>query len=72
MLIFIGDYVNKKLEEGGAGSAVAKLLGVSTSMVSEYKNNRYNSSLEVAKRVYTIDKVVLHPFDERSLQYELR
>jgi len=68
-MVKIQDYISSQLEEITSIELKAK-LGVSLSMLSSYKKS-YNPSLEVAKRVYEIDKVVLHPYAEESLKYEL-
>lgn len=68
-MVKIQDYIAGQLEEITSIELKTK-LGVSLSMLSSYKKS-YNPSLEVAKRVYKIDKVVLHPYAEESLKYEL-
>jgi hypothetical protein len=68
-MVKIQEYVAAQLEELTSIELKDK-LGVSLSMISSYKKS-YNPSLEVAKRVYKADKVVLHPFAEESLKYEL-
>lgn len=50
---------------------VADLLGISKSMVSNYKAKRFFPSIEVAIRVYKLESLALHPFAEESLQYEI-
>ena len=71
-LNFIKDYVDKRIDEDGEkGSEVAESIGISTSMVSSYKNHKYNPSLSVAKKVYLRDNIVLHPFSEESLKFEI-
>ncbi len=65
----IQEYVESKLEEVEA-KELAKALGVSASMISAYKKS-FNPSLEVAKRVYQMDGIVLHPFAEESLKKEI-
>ncbi len=39
-------------------------------MLSSYKKS-YRPSLDVAKRIYATDNVVLHPFAEESLKHEI-
>jgi predicted transcriptional regulator len=67
----IKQYIESKLESGKAGYEIAKLLGVSNGQVSSYKNGTGIASLTVAKTVYKIDQVVLHPFSEESLKFEI-
>jgi len=68
-MVTIQDYVAQQLEEITSIELKNK-MEVSLSMLSSYKKS-YNPSLEVAKRVYIKDNVVLHPFAEESLKYEL-
>jgi len=68
-MVTIQSYVKHKLEEI-TSIQLADELGVSLSMISAYKKS-FNPSLDVAKKVYARDKVVLHPFAEESLKYEL-
>jgi len=68
-MVKIQEYIANQLEELTSVELKDK-LGVSLSMISSYKKS-YNPSLDVAKRVYQADKVVLHPYAEESLQYEL-
>lgn len=68
-MVTIQEYVAKQLEELTSIELKDK-LGVSLSMISSYKKS-YNPSLEVAKRVYKQDNIILHPFAEESLKYEL-
>ena len=67
---FVKQYILEQLEIYES-KELAPRLGVSISMLSSYKCQGYNPSLTVAKTVYTLDKVVLHPFSEESLQFEL-
>lgn len=69
-VVHIHTYIDELLDSGATSSEVAEDLGISMSMISHYKK-RYNASIEVAKRVYANDGVVLHPFSEESLKYEL-
>jgi len=68
-MIFIKEYVVSQLEEI-TSIELAEKLCVSVSMISAYKKS-YNPSLAVALRAYDVDKVILHPFAEESLKYEL-
>lgn len=68
----IQPYILGKLDEGITSVDLQHLLGVGASMISAYKKGDYNPSLEVAIRVYVGDGVVLHPFSEESLNYEMK
>lgn len=68
-MVTIQDYVVEQLEELTSIELKDK-MGVSLSMLSSYKKS-YNPSLEVAKRIYAKDNVVLHPFAEQSLIFEI-
>lgn len=70
-LIFIKDYVYKQLEIE-TSAALAKKLKLSIAMLSSYKTQNYKPSLTVAKTVYKLDGIVLHPFSEESLQFEIK
>jgi len=69
-LRLIKDYIEEQLLTYESKD-LAPRLKVSISMLSSYKRQGYNPSITVAKTVYTLDKVVLHPFSEESLKYEL-
>jgi len=66
----VQEYVALQLESLDS-IALKDKMGVSLSMISAYKKS-YNPSLEVAKRVYTLDNIVLHPFSEAGLKRELK
>jgi len=68
-MVTIQNYVATQLEELSSIELRDK-LGVSLSMLSSYKKS-YNPSLAVAKRVYLVDSIVLHPYSEASLKYEI-
>ena len=68
-ILHVKDYVLYKLEDITA-TELATILGTSTCMVTNYKKHKYNASLPVAKRVYKLEGVVLHPFSEDSLKWE--
>lgn len=67
---FIKEYILEQLETFDS-KELANRLKVSVAMLSNYKHQGYNPSITVAKTVYTLDKVVLHPFSEESLQFEI-
>lgn len=69
-LVFIKDYLLQKLEEKTSVD-LANELRVSVSMLSSYKLQGYKPSITVAKRVYELDRIALHPFSAESLEYEL-
>jgi len=68
-MVTIQEYVANQLETLNSVELKDK-LGVSLSMLSSYKKS-YNPSLDVAKRVYLADNIVLHPYAEESLRYEI-
>jgi len=71
-MLFISDYLKDKLATGMTNKDIANELDLTVAMVGQYRLKRgYNASLSTAKKVYTIDEVVLHPFSEESLKYEI-
>lgn len=50
---------------------LAKHLGVVKCMVSKYKNGLHTPSLTTAITIYKKDKVVVHPYSEKSLIKEI-
>ena len=71
-MVHISDYIQSKLDTGMANKEIAAELDLTVAMVGQYRLKRgYNASLSTAKKVYATDKVVLHPFSEESLKYEL-
>jgi len=69
---FIQPWLNGKLEGGLSQQEAESLLGVGRSMVTAYKKGDYNPSLAVAITVYKGEGVVLHPFSEDSLKFEIK
>jgi len=67
----IADYVAQLVDKGIQGIEIAEKLGVSVSMVSSYKGGSYNPSITVAKRIFTTDGIVFHPFSKSGLQLEI-
>ena len=67
-MVTVQGYVLEQLVELDS-QGLANKMGVSLSMLSAYKKS-YKPSLEVAKKVYLADKVILHPFSEESLKFE--
>jgi len=71
-MVLIEDYLNEKVDDGMKTKDIADELGITPAMVGQYRLKRgYKPSLTVAKRIYTLDGVVLHPFSEESLQFEI-
>lgn len=70
-MVFIEDFVNQMFDEGKLGREIAYELNVSVSMVSAYRQGSYKPSLDVAKYVFEKHNIVLHPFSEEGLEYEL-
>ena len=72
MIKHIQDYINNRIDNGDKPVDIANELQISQSMVTVYKRDfSYKASLDVAKRVFEVDGVVLHPFSKESLQYEI-
>jgi len=67
---FIKEYLEEK-EQKLTNYDIANQLGVSVAMISSYKRKGFNPSLTVAKKVYQLDNIVLHPFSEDSLKIEI-
>jgi predicted transcriptional regulator len=70
--MFINEYLLSKINKGDKVKDIAKSLDITPAMVGQYKLDRgYNPSLSVAKKIYLMDNVVLHPYSEDSLKYEI-
>ena len=67
----IKEYIQKKREDGYTGQEIAEYLDISPGMVSSYKNGYY-PSLATALVIYEKDDIVIHPFSEEALKYELK
>ena len=63
------EYINNKKITTDVKEIMEK-LGVSRGMVSQYANGHNNASLDVAKKAYKLDKVVLYPFSEEGVSDE--
>lgn len=70
-MITIKDLIKQLKEEGLNGADIARVLEVSVPMVSTYTTQHYLPSISVAKRVYIKRGIVLHPFSEESIEYEI-
>lgn len=70
-MLKVQDYIKQLEEEGLKTIDIAIRLGVSQPMVSSYRTEGFNCNLKTAKFVYRDYGVVLHPFAEESLRYEL-
>ena len=68
-MVTIQEYVAAQLDEL-TSIELSDKLGVSLSMLSSYKKS-YNPSLDVAKRIYAVDNITLHPYSSESLEYEI-
>jgi len=69
-LRFIKEYILEQLTIYDS-IELAKRLKVSVAMLSSYKTQNFKPSITVAKTVYQLDGVVLHPFSEDSLKFEI-
>ena len=67
---FIKEYILEQLTIYDS-IELAKRLKVSVAMLSSYKTQNYKPSITVAKTVYQLNGVVLHPFSEDSLKFEI-
>lgn len=74
MIVHIHEYIAEVLEaEAMKAKDLAKELDLTAAMVGQYKLNRgYNPSLHVAKKIYLSRGVVLHPYSEESLKWEIK
>jgi len=68
--MFIKDYLEEK-EKQLDNATIANKLGISVAMISSYKRKGFNPSLSVAKRVYLLEGIVLHPYSEKGLKFEI-
>jgi transcriptional regulator with XRE-family HTH domain len=67
-------HIKSYLEEKATkltNAEIANQLGISVAMISSYKNKNFNPSLTVAKKAYQMDGIVLHPFSEEAIKYEI-
>lgn len=70
-MLLVQDYIKQLEAEGLKSTEIATMLGVSQPMVSSYRTEGFNCNLKTAKYVYRDYRVVLHPFAEESLEFEL-
>ena len=70
-LFFVRDYILEKLEDETSAELSQRLM-VSLSMLSSYKHQGFNPSLNVAMTVYMQEGIALHPFSEESLKFEIK
>lgn len=67
----ITTYIKNLKEEGLNTTEIAQRLGVSQPMVSSYVKEGFNCKLSTAINIYRDYNIILHPFAEESLKYEL-
>jgi len=70
-VVQIKTLIEEMSAKGLKGYEIAERLGVSNSMVSSYTTQGFDASFNVAVKVYQDMKIVLHPFAEESLIYEI-
>lgn len=70
-MVTIQQYIDELVDSGEGNRDIGERLGVSYAMVSKYKKDYY-PSLAVAKKVYTMENIVLHPYSEESLKFEIK
>ena len=69
----IQSYINEKIADQvhEQNYHVGNLLGISSAMLSHYKTGRtLQPSLDLARRVYSIDKIVLWPYSEEAVDVQ--
>jgi len=66
----IQEYISSKLENK-TFMELSNEIGISTPMISNYRQGFYNPSLTTAIKIYKLDGSVLHPFAKESLEYEV-
>ena len=71
-MVTIQSLIKELSDSGLKQHEIGERLNVSTSMVSSYTHQGWTASLTVAIYVYDNMQVVLHPFSEEGLKYELQ
>jgi len=66
----IQDYIRIRLQKCNQ-QELGDILGVTPSMISKYKLGKNLPSLEVAKTIYRLSQISIHPFSEESIVYEI-
>ena len=69
--MYIKEYIQAKIDENIKSVDIANMLGITPAMVSKYKSEGFNPSINVAKRVYKLDKIVLYPYSEEAIKQEI-
>ena len=67
----IKKYIELKLEEldGKQNYNIARELGISSAMLSFYKNGKTtHPSLSVARAIYRVDKIVIYPYSTVAVE----
>ncbi len=62
----IQELICKYKEEGYKVREIAKILGISQPMVTQYASG-YNASLTVARKVYKDLNIILYPFSKEGV-----
>ena len=66
----IKGYISLLEDKGNKNYEIARILGISSGMVSSYKTQGYNPSLKVAKGVFKMCGIVLFPFSKEGVSDE--
>ena len=67
-------YVNDKIDKqvNAQNYHVGKVLDISSAMLSHYRTGHTKQpSLELARRIYVLDKIVIYPFSLEAVQGEV-
>lgn len=67
--MYIKDIIQRVLDEGTSSKDIATTLGVSTAMISTWKNrkNDFVPRLPIAKIIYSTYNYITYPYAESSL-----
>lgn len=62
----IQELITNYKEQGLTDTEIASKLSISQPMVSQYKKG-YNASLDLARRIFKIEGIVLYPFRKEAV-----
>lgn len=64
-------FINARIEAGEETTKISRRLGISRSMLTNYRSMNFNASLPVAICAFKSYGVVLHPFSKESIEFEI-
>jgi transcriptional regulator with XRE-family HTH domain len=70
-LVFIDKWIKDKKDSGIPNQEIADRLGIQSSMVSKYTQIKRLPSIHVAKNIFLLEGIAIHPYSIESIIFEI-